>query len=104
MASAFVVTAVERHRLGDRTRAIVTGNFSVHYRTGGDTITAAQCGLGKLSPNALTKLDGQTIDGTKTWRYDASSGLILLYDTAGSEAGDDSDQHLIVIRFEAVGY
>ena len=103
VASKATVTVNSSFNWGGFRVVDATIAFSAIYKTGGDSFTPAQFGLSGFSLPGLMALQGGSINGTKTWRVDIANGLILLYLTAGNEAGNNSNQSAVSFRCLAFG-
>lgn len=76
-----------REPWGDLVRVEATVTFSTGYESGGDLYTAALFGLREIIPASIC-VAGQTTNGTKTVLQDVANKKFLLYDSAGTEAGN----------------
>lgn len=98
------VTVNGQYQVGNRRLIDATVAFAASYATNGDSYTAAMFQLSNLDPATIMVCGGGTQNGTRTVLQDVTNKKFKLYTTAGNEAANASDNHLVTIRVWAFGF
>ncbi len=104
---ALTFTELSRHNVGDRVMVVGTVAFAATYANpAGDTYTPETFGLSSISPINIVVVGGQTQNGTKTVLQapvDELSGTFRLFTTAGTEAGNGTNQSAVTFGVHVWG-
>jgi hypothetical protein len=86
-----------------------TITMSSSYATGGDSLTAAQCGLGTIT-SVEVEAGGVASTSAYVLKWNPTNGTIQAYDTGAAsgnalaEAASTTDLHLLVANATVYGY